>query len=535
MMRMSLLILLFALPTACGGGGGEPPVQGQGVDPDTTPPVTTAAPEGGDFDRAVEVELTTSEPARVHVSIDGGDFEDRGEAPVRIPLGEGTTTIRYFAEDLAGNVEDPVSSQRYFIDLSPPQLTLPAGDPEPVPWLAAAAVEWQADEEVDYNVTVVETGELLDEGELAAGATATVAYEGVDLPDEPITVRIEATDWTGRSSTLEFVLERAAPAVLSVTDEPGSVVVLPAGDRAFVARRFGTEVDVIDLATEAIVDTIDVGIRAWTVTLNADASSLYVSNGVSPGAIAVVDVDTYDVEDVDADVGIPGAVAFSPDGAFGFFTDFDGNVLVLGTDPAGADYLAVVDEIFVNDDALTGRGWIDPDNDTLVLNWGGVSSVGVSVVEFGASGPDVRTAWLSSVPPVNAQSQAIRGAASGASAFITSVKLLCGLCRFDLEEDRLVHAGDDPDPAPDAVITINGKPVPDLPWSLALIDGDDRLLTAGPNGRYLRLFETATMAHRSRHRVGAGAASIGTDAGTTLAVVSRASGSDREILILPLR
>ena len=497
--------------------------------------MTTVAPEGGDFDQLVEIELTTSEPARVHVSIDGADFEDRGESPVRIPLAEGTTTVRFFSEDLSGNVEDPVQTQVYLIDLTPPQLSLTGGQPAPVPWLATAEVEWMTDEECDYTVTVVETGELLDEGELDDGGMAMITYEGIDLPDEPITVRIEAADWTGRSSTLEFPLERAAPTVVSVTDEPGDVVVLPAGDRAFVARKFGTEIDVVDIAAGAVVDTIDVGIRPWAMTLNADASSLYVSNAVAPGAIAVVDVDTYDVEEVDADVGIPGAVAFAPDGSFGFFTNFDGDILVIGTDPSSTDYLAIVDEIFVNDGVLSGRSWVGPDGDMLVLNWVGLTTAGVSIVEFGASGPDVTTAWLSSVPSINAQGQAILGTADGASAVVASVKLLCGICRFDIEGEELVHAGDDPDPAPDADIIVGGKPVPDLPWGLALIDDDERLLAAGPNGRYLRLYGTETMAHLSRFRVGAGATSIAVDPDATFAVVARSSGAEREILILPLR
>jgi len=527
------ILLCVAICGACGGGG-PPPVAGQEVEPDTEAPTSAASPESGNFAQPTEVELTTSEPATVYVSIDGADFAPAGESPVTITLDEGTTTLRYYAVDPSGNVEDPIQTQVYLLDLSPPQLALTGPPPEPLPWLETAAVEWQSDEECDYVVTVVETGEPIGEGKLDAGATAIVEYPALDLPEDPITVRVKATDWTGRSSTLEFTLARRAPVVVSADATPGSVVVAPGGDRAFVARPFGTEIDVVDLATEEVVETIDVGIRAWAITLNADGSLIYVSNAVATGAIATVDVDSYDVEKLDIDVGVPGAVSFSSDGAFGFFTDFAGSIRVLDTDPASADYHTIVDTFFVEDDALAGRIVVSPQGDRLVVNWSGIDTVGVSVVDLGASGPDARIAWLSSTPPFNALAQAIASSADGASVFVSSVTLLCGLCRFDVDDDKLVHAGEDPDPAPDSGVIIGGKKVPDIAWDLALLDADAWLLTVGPNGRFVRLYDAGTMEHRSRFRIGTGASAVAVTPDGTRAIIARSSGATNEIVLLPL-
>lgn len=536
MSRLALVPFICALSflTACGGGSG-PVVRAPKVVVDTFAPTTAANPEGGDFATEIDVVLTASEAAIIHVSRDGADFEPAGESPATLRMIEGSTTIQYFAIDLAGNIEVPTRTQRYLVDLSPPVITLPDGEPEPLPWLASAQIEWRSDEQCDYVVTVVETDEALDEGELDLGATGTIEFEGVDLPDEPITIRIEATDWTGRSSTLDFTLQRAAPNRIATMDAPGDVIVLPTGDRAFIARRFLSKVDVLNLDTEEIVETIDVGIRAWSMTLNADATRIYVSNALSPGAIATIDVDSYDVESLSASVGIPGAVAFSADGALGYFTDFTGAIRVLDTDPSSAAFHTVVDTVVVDEDVLLGRIVVGPQGDFLLLNWSGIDLLGLEMVEFGGGDPQLRTAWASSIPRVHAQSHAIALSAEGKQAFVSSVKLLCGLCRFDLEADELVHSEDDPHPDPEPVVKIDGKPDPDVPQDLELIDADDRLLTVGSNGRYVHLYETESMKHRSRYEIGAGARSIAVTPDGKRAVVARSSGSTTEILVVPLR
>ncbi|MHC4952856.1 MAG: YncE family protein [Planctomycetota bacterium] len=535
MSRFKLVSILFLLPflIACGSGG-DPGPESERVKVDETAPTTVASPQGGDFDAEVEVVLAASEEATIHVSVNGEDFESVGASPARLTMTEGVTTIEYYAVDSAGNIEAPSNTEAYLVDLSPPLLLLVEDDPTPLPWLASTGVEWQSDEECDYVVKVVETDEEIETGKLALGETAKIAVDALDLPDDPITIRIEATDWTGRTGTLDFTMERAVPIRVPLDSQPRDVVILPAGDRAFVARPFQSAIDVLDLDTRKIVETIDVGIRASAMTLNTDASLLYVSNAVAPGAIATINTDSYAVATLSADVGIPGAVTFSADGAFGYFTDFDGSVRVLDTDSASPDYHNVVDEIFIDDAVLSGRLVVAPQGDLLLLNWIGADRQGLEMIDIGGSTPDLRTAWLSSIPPVNAQSNAIVLSADGIQAYISSVELLCGLCRFDLEADKLAHAEEDPDSSGSG-ITIGGKPVPDLPWGLALLDADERLVTVGPNGKYARLYRTGTMGLRSRFLVGTGCRAVAVSPDGGLAVITRSSGNEHEVLILPLR
>jgi len=393
--RLALVSITCSLMflTACGSAGGAdaPPVAALVVD--TTPPESVVLPAGGEFGEETELLVTASEEAMIFVSLNGGDFVAVGASPASIKLSEGETTVDYYAVDAAGNTEPIVQQEHYLVDLSPPVLALIGAEPAPIPWLASADVEWTSDEQCDYTVTVVETGDEIDAGTLEAGANASLAHEGRGLPDEPVTVRIEASDRHGRSSVLEYTLERAAPVHVDVAESPGTVVIAPGGDRAFVARRFETEIDVIDLASGTVVDTIDTGIRAWEITLNADGTLLYVSNTLGPGAIVTVDVDSYDVVSVDADVGIPGPVAFSPDGTRGYFTDFFGGVRMLDTDPSSPTYHTVLENIFIDLDLLTGELVVAPDGESVLLNWSQFGQSGLELIDFSSGLPELYTVW----------------------------------------------------------------------------------------------------------------------------------------------
>ena len=505
--------LLFL--TACGSGGGAAPILAPALVVDTDPPDSVVLPAGGDFGDEVELVVTASEEATIFVSFNGGDFAPAGASPASIALPEGETTFEYYAVDAAGNTETSVHVEQYLVDLSPPVLELNSGEPTPIPWLAAVDVEWTSDETCDYSVSVVETGERIDAGTLEGGESASLTHEARDLPDEPITIRIEATDWTGHSSAIEYIIERAAPVRIAVEDDPGDVVIAPAGDRAFVARRFENEIDVVDLASGAIVETIDIGIRAWEVTLNADGTLLYFSNTLGPGAMVTVDVESYEVESVDADVGIPGPVAFSPDGTRGYFTDFFGNVRVLDTDPTSATYHSVIDRVFVDLDLLSGELVVSPDGESVLLNWSQFGHSGLELIDFAGGSPELYTVWESTLPGVHNPSQAIALSADGTNAYVSSVLLFCGFCRFDIDAEKIVHASGSTD----------------VPRAIALFDADKNLLTASLNGNYLHLYDADSMEHRSRFLVGPGAQSVAVSPDGSTAVISLAD----EILILPLR
>jgi len=533
-MKLHSVLLRLALPlllVACGGGGATP-VARQTADIDETPPTSAVTPGGGEFPTLVELEFTSSEPATIFVSVDGKPYVRLGESPAHLTLEEGRSTVKFYAVDRADNVETAAHTEAFLIDVSAPRLAFAEGtEIEPLPWLGEAVVAWESDEACDWVVRTPGSEIALAEGRLDEPGGETFRIDAKDLPEGGREFEVAATDWTGRTSVLPFRLERAAAVVVDLDADPGDVVVSPAGDRAFVARKFQSVVDVVDLESGAVVESIDVGIRAWSMTMHPGGTRLYVSNAVAPGAIAVIDVETSEVETLDVTTGIPGPVAFSADGAFGFFTDFDGAIRVIGTDPDSLDYHANVDRIPVADGLLHGEIVVDPDGEHLVVNWAGVGEVGLAVVEFGESDPTVRNAWTSSVATLSGLSQAITQSSDGARVFLSSTKLLCGLCRFDIDEDELVHVEKEPDEEGGSSNPF-GK-VPDVPWGLALFDDGATLLSVGPNGPFLRCYDADSMELLVRFPIGAGAQALATTGSS--AVVARSSGSKKELLVIPLR
>jgi len=118
--RLALLAVLLFLVFGCGGGGGGSTVKVS----DTTSPVTTALPAGGTFSAAQTVTLSASKAATIYYTLDGSS-PTTSSAVYNGPLTiSANTTLKYFAKDAAGNVEQ-TKSQLYTIDGSADPGTLP--------------------------------------------------------------------------------------------------------------------------------------------------------------------------------------------------------------------------------------------------------------------------------------------------------------------------------------------------------------------------------------------------------------------------
>lgn len=79
---------------------------------DTTPPVTTASPTGGSYSSAVDVTLSTSEPATTYYTTDGST-PTTSSAVYTSPISiSSDTTLRFFSVDSSSNVES-VRSEVY--------------------------------------------------------------------------------------------------------------------------------------------------------------------------------------------------------------------------------------------------------------------------------------------------------------------------------------------------------------------------------------------------------------------------------------
>jgi hypothetical protein len=115
--RCSRVLPVLAL-LACGEGGSDPT--------DTTAPVTTAYPGGGSYGAVQYVTLAAEEAATVHYSLEGAPLPpghpstSSAEVPVYwIRIGPGTTTLRFFSIDRAGNRE-ATRTETYVIEVGTP-------------------------------------------------------------------------------------------------------------------------------------------------------------------------------------------------------------------------------------------------------------------------------------------------------------------------------------------------------------------------------------------------------------------------------
>ncbi|MDP5275627.1 extracellular catalytic domain type 1 short-chain-length polyhydroxyalkanoate depolymerase [Chengkuizengella axinellae] len=91
------------------------------IDPnntDTEPPITTANPSGGTYTSSIQVELTINEEATTYYTLDGSEPTSGSTVytePIPISV---NTTLKFFSEDVAGNVES-VNEEVYVIDEVP--------------------------------------------------------------------------------------------------------------------------------------------------------------------------------------------------------------------------------------------------------------------------------------------------------------------------------------------------------------------------------------------------------------------------------
>ena len=134
------------------------------------------------------------------------------------------------------------------------------------------------------------------------------------------------------------VIATASDAVvdtIQVGDRPRAVAVTPDGATVLVGNGGDDTVSLIRAADGVVIDTLTVGDGPAGVAVTPDGTRAYVTNG-SGGTVSVIDIGSRSVLDPIAVGHSPRGVAFAPDGASAYVTNvLDGTVSVIDT-AAGA-------------------------------------------------------------------------------------------------------------------------------------------------------------------------------------------------------
>jgi YVTN family beta-propeller protein len=163
----------------------------------------------------------------------------------------------------------------------------------------------------------------------------------IDVADSPVDVAVTPDGSTAYVVHRDFVgtvevIDTATNTVIdtiTVGDGPSdlnSVAVTPDGAFAYVTNFYDNTVVVIDTGTNTVIDTITVGDNPREVAVRPDGTRAYVTN-YDDGTVSVIDTATNAVIDTITVGNEPMGVAVSPDGATVYVTRGDNPVVVIDT------------------------------------------------------------------------------------------------------------------------------------------------------------------------------------------------------------
>jgi hypothetical protein len=222
----ALLLLSLSAFGLYGCGGPERDHQ------DVTPPVTTVVPAGGIFaQRPSTVRLTSEDGATIYYRWNGGS-EKRYTEPIAMPATDAPThTLQVWAEDAAGNREEP--HREYYVSnteappvewLGPNPEVMGGGDHDTLRWRSTAAP-------ATYRVAVTSSGwgsgKTLAMGDVTPDREQHVTLRGTDLYDGDNRLWLRVTNAAGQTAALSCLLRVYRRAATTRVWPPGGVFGMP--------------------------------------------------------------------------------------------------------------------------------------------------------------------------------------------------------------------------------------------------------------------------------------------------------------------
>jgi DNA-binding beta-propeller fold protein YncE len=370
----------------------------------------------------------------------------------------GTTVLKYFAVDLAGNRES-VRTQTFVIDIVSPIVTVSSGAPGAMGLLGSQDITWQSNEAGTYVVELggtgtPGTGTVLSTGSATPATPVVQNIKGTQLTYAGLTrLWVYVTDGVDHTGSTSVVLTLKPMVSINVGGELGQIAILPNGLKVYVAQPDANAVAVIDAnpasgTFNTVNATIPMGprcIRPMGVVATPNGSRVYVTCGGS----TIFDIDSISVISTSTDTAqdaiqlgpnsAPNGIAITPDGTRAYFLRFEGEISVLDVNPASQSYHGITARI-PRAGLLFGAIAVTPDGTRAIVNWAG-SGHAVDVIDVNPDSGTYNTIVSSPVPFVPATSGGGDVAVTSNSGFAFATDITHQLCRINLQTSAIAPTG----------------------------------------------------------------------------------------------
>jgi hypothetical protein len=172
---------------------------------DTIAPVVTASPNGGTFNATQSLTLSTNEMSTIYYTLDGSTPTQSStiySTPISITT---TTTVKYFAKDITGNIST-IESKTFTLDTTAPIVTASVLDGT---YTSTQTVTLTADEAATIYYTLdgstPTTSSNVYSSALSISATTTLKYFGKDTAGNTSVVQTQTYTITAPDTTAPTV------------------------------------------------------------------------------------------------------------------------------------------------------------------------------------------------------------------------------------------------------------------------------------------------------------------------------------------
>jgi hypothetical protein len=199
---------------------------------DVTPPVTTVVPAGGIFAKRPDtVQLASEEAATIHYRWNDG-AEKRYTEPIAMPATAAPThTLQVWAEDAAGNREQP-HREYYVMDTEAPPLELLSHTPDVMGGGDSYTLRWRSTAApATYRISVTSSGwgsgKTLATGDVTPNREQQMTLQGTDLYDGDNRLWLRVTSDAGQTAAISHPMRVHRQAATTQVWPPGGVFGTP--------------------------------------------------------------------------------------------------------------------------------------------------------------------------------------------------------------------------------------------------------------------------------------------------------------------